>query len=154
VEELQVPTRRIRVEIFVSTGARLVGALFLHGSPYCAGHAEDLIQELHDERSFLPLAEEAAPGGSLVVNKDHILRLHVPWNESLRREQFPPGRAEAEATALRLADGSSFEGRLVFVTPQNASRLVDKLNLAPSFVLFASAEGLDFVRRSHIVHAS
>jgi hypothetical protein len=153
VEELQVPTRRVRVEIFVSTGTRLAGALFLHQSPYHSGHAEDLIHELHDEREFLPLAAEGGTPGSLVVNKAHIVRLHLPWSDSLRPEQFPAS-GRNESAALLLSDGTSLEGHLVFVAPPSASRLVDRLNLAPCFVLFRTAQGLDFVRRSHIVQAS
>lgn len=155
MKDLQVPTRRVHVEAFVSTGERVVGSLFMHESPYQTGHAEDLIHELHDERCFLPLATDESRQKSFVINKEHILRLHVPWSDETRHEQFPAAAGQEGATAeLLLSDGSRIEGRLVLVTPANASRIVDKLNLAPTFVLFATASGLEFVRRSHIVHAS
>jgi hypothetical protein len=52
---------------------------------------------------------------------------------------------------LFLSDGSRLKGRLFTETPAFSSRLLDKLNHGPRFVPFTSADGVDFIQKSHVV---
>lgn len=155
MEELQVPTRRIHVEVFVTTGARVAVALFVHAAPYETGDAEDVLHVLNDKRAFLPLAMDGNAGEAFVINKDHILHVRLPWNGAPSfecvRDRAPDDGAES---TMLLSDGTCLKGTLALDTPTSASRIVDKLNQASSFVPFVTADGIDFVQKSHVVHAS
>lgn len=154
MEELQVPVRRIAVEVVVTTGARVHGSLFVHGSPYQSGDPEEVLELLNDERRFLPLAVDDGPG-MFVVNKEHVVRVHLRLSSPGLVERWPDAvPIDAAECRLFLADGSRVSGRVLLQTPSSSSRTVDKLNRCGPFILLAGAEGLDFIRTSHVVHVA
>ena len=48
-------------------------------------------------------------------------------------------------------DGSRLEGRPIVVTPGSRSRLLDKFNSAPAFMIFLGDSGVDLIHRSHVL---
>ncbi len=154
MEELQVPTRRIPVQVYVTTGAPISGALFVYESPYHTGDLADVIRLLNDGRDFLPFAPEGETSRGAVLNKAQIVRVHLPHSVEARFERARGSAAAGGDCELHLADGSCVKGMLSIDTPITLSRLLDKLNLAATFVPVVTDDGIDFVRRSHVVHAS
>jgi hypothetical protein len=154
VEELQVPTHRIDVELFVTSGAEIHGALFAPESPYHSGNPDDVIHLLNDEREFLPLLVEDRPAGPYVVNKTHIVRVHLPVSEVDRQDRLSTAPIDVEDCTVFLSNGTTLQGMLSIETPTTSSRLVDKLNLAAPFVPVYTGDGIDFVHKSHVVHVS
>ncbi len=154
MEELQIPVRRIAVEVVVTTGARVHGALFTHGSPYHAGEPDELLELLNDERRFLPLAVTDGPE-TFVVNKEHVVRVRLRQPAG-KLENLPADTAAGKPAECRLflSDGSCVSGRVSLPTPSNSSRTVDKLNRSGPFITLVGAEGVDFVRTSHVVHVA
>ena len=155
MQELQIPTRPILVEILVTTGALISGSLYVPESPQQTHDADEVIHLLNDERSFVPLAVTGKNGGPFVLSKAHIVRVRLPLleGEALDRtsESAP---SDSSTSTLLLVDGSVLEGTLAVVTPPNLSRLLDKLNTADLFLSVISTEAIDFVQRSLVVHVS
>ena len=155
MQELQIPTRPILVDILVTTGPLISGSLYVPESPQRTHDADEVINLLNDERSFVPLAVTGKKGGPFVLSKAHIVRVRLPLleGEALDRtsESAP---SDSSTSTLLLVDGSVLEGTLLVVTPPNLSRLLDKLNAADLFLSVVSTEAIDFVQRSHVVHVS
>ena len=155
MQELQIPTRPILVDILVTTGALISGSLYVPESPQQTHDADEVINLLNDERSFVPLAVTGQRGGPFVLSKAHIVRVRLPLLEGEvldRTSESAP--SDSSTSTLLLLDGSILEGTLVVVTPPNLSRLLDKLNAADLFLSVVSTEAIDFVQRSHVVHVS
>ena len=155
MQELQIPTRPILVDILVTTGAPISGSLYVPESPQQTHDADEVINLLNDERSFVPLAVTGQRSGPFVLSKAHIVRVRLPLleGEALDRtsESAP---SDSSTSTLLLVDGSILEGTLVVVTPPSLSRLLDKLNAADLFLSVVSTEAIDFVQRTHVVHVS
>lgn len=155
MQELQIPTRPILVEVLVTTGALISGSLYVPESPQQTHDADEVIQLLNDERSFVPMAVTGNNSGPFVLSKAHIVRVRLPLleGEALDRtsESAP---SDSSTSTLLLVDGSVLEGTLAVVTPPHLSRLLDKLNAADLFLSVISTEAIDFVQRSLVVHVS
>jgi hypothetical protein len=152
VEELKVPTRAITVDIYTSDGAVRHGCMFHAETRYETGTAEDLACELNDQRAFLPLRSDDAETGNILLNKEHILRVHIPGltADALLYDETDDGQPVAHCSVW-LDDGSQLDGHPVVVTPGSRSRLLDKFNHAPEFLTFVSDDGVDFIHRSHVL---
>ncbi len=148
MQQLQVPTRQIEVDLLLAGGRRFVGYLFLTEAPFQSGRAEDVIQVLNDERAFLPFVPDGATGSAMALNKDHILMVQV---ESLGASLGDPEGESGDRTLL-LSDGTRVSGDICIDTPPHASRLVDKLNLAERFLVLRTPSGYAFVHGRHIIH--
>jgi hypothetical protein len=159
VEDLQVPTQTVEVEVLTDGGERLSGSLFVPQSRFATGKPEEVIEILNDERRFLPFrpdararktASDAAPRATpeIVLNKDHIVSVRVGRAARRRRKAAPPA---AGAVTLWLTDGSRVSGEVAVETPWASSRLVDKVNQEQRFVPVISDEGLLFVQRTHVL---
>ena len=150
MEELKVPTRLIAVEVSTTDGAVACGSMYHTESLYQTGSPEDIIDELNDERAFVPFASSDTMGNAL-LNKHHIVRVRV---RDLSIEDLRPGEASelshVHPCTLQLDDGTRITGRLVLETPTAQSRLVDKVNHGLSFVPFVTEEGVDLVNSTHI----
>jgi hypothetical protein len=161
MEELQVPTRRIRVQIATNSGDSFEGALFAPEMQYRTRPVEYVLHLLNDDRDFLPFQLEADSGRSLLFNKSHIVRVHLgtdgrwadPFEQAAERQEFTTYGADMEhevCTAL-LSDGTRLSGRLAVETRWSSSRLLDKLNLNQRFVPLVTDEGIEFVQRNQMV---
>ena len=152
MEELKVPTRAVTAEIYTSDGAVLHGCMFHAETRYETGTAEDLACELNDQRSFLPLRSDDPEAGGMLLNKQHILRIHIPGltADMLLHDETDETRRSVPCSVW-LDDGSHLEGRPIVVTPDSRSRLVDKFNSAPEFLIFISDAGVDFIHSSHVL---
>jgi len=152
VEELKVPTRAITVDIYTSDGAALHGCMFHVETRFEAGTAEDLACELNDQRAFLPLRSDDPAAGNMLLNKQHILRVHIPGltADSLLEEEAEEARRSTRCSVW-LDDGSRLDGCPVVITPDSRSRLLDKFNSAPEFLIFVSDDGVDFIHNSHVL---
>jgi hypothetical protein len=154
MEQLQVPTRRIEVDILLTSGGRLVGHLFLSEAPFQSGRPEDVIRVLNDERAFLPFAGDHPAGLPMALNKEHIVLVQVESRPSASLDS-PVGHVDAEGRdrTMLLTGGHQVTGDVCIDTPPSASRLVDKLNLCGPFLALRTVGGYAFVHRRHIVHA-
>jgi hypothetical protein len=150
MEELQVPTRRIAVELFTSDGRRLHGWLFAGESPWGYTDREEAARILNDERAFLPFGRPGREEGRPVLellNKDHIVRVRL---EAAVPEVEADDGSYSPSCTIVLSDGERLSGRLRLPTPLSASRLIDKLNLAPRFLPFATQHGVQLLHRDHV----
>ena len=155
MQELQIPMRPIVVDVHVTTGAHISGSVYVPESPLHTNDAQEVMQVLNDERSFIPLAVTGKKRGPLVLSKTHIVRVRLPLSESDVLDHISQSApADSPTSSLLLVDGSVLEGTLTVVTPPSQSRLLDKLNLADLFVSVVSTAAIDFVQRSHVVHVS
>lgn len=153
MEDLQVPTRAVEVEVLTDSGERLSGSLFVPESRYGTGQPDEVIEVLNDSRLFLPFrpaASRGKPVREIVVNKDHILTVRVGGSRKGRRQ---PGRArEAEGgVTLWLSDGSRITGQVAVEMPRASSRPIDKLNQDLRFMPLLCEGCTVFVRRTQVV---
>ena len=153
MQQLQVPTRQIEVDLLLAGGRRLVGYLFLTEAPFQSGGPEDVVHVLNDERQFIPFVPDGATSSPTALNKDHLVMVQVE-NGPFATPDSSLGQAEGEAVdrAVLLSDGTRVTGDICLDTPPHASRLVDKLNLADRFLVLRTASGHAFVHRRHIIH--
>ncbi len=155
MQELQIPTRPILVDVLVTTGARISGSLYVLESVHHTNDADEVRHLLNDERSFVPLAVTGTKGGPFVLSKAHIVRVRLPLPEGDALDRVSESApSDSPTSILLLVDGSTLEGTLAVATPPSMSRLLDKLNSADLFLSVLSAEGIDFVQRSNVVHVS
>lgn len=161
MKELQIPTRQIRVELFCSSGEHMEGILFAPELPNSPGQTEHLLGLLNDKRDFLPVGPIEPEGDGTILNKRYVTRVRLAGPgaafefeiDLVGFEGGVPVDAEDESNActLYLSDGSVVRGHLALETPWAASRLLDKLNMAPDFVPLVTADGVEFIQRSHFV---
>ncbi len=167
MQELQVPTRLIQIEIATSFGLSTRCELFVPDLSTRQAEAERVIELLNDDRRFLPLLIGEAHE-RVAVSKQHIVHVQLDSRaDDLRRRAdnqdrdrgdddtavvWPTTPPDTECR-LRLANGENLAGMLVIDSEWNASRLIDKLNRATSFVALITARGVAFVNRDHIVQA-
>lgn len=155
MQELQIPTRPIQVDVLVTTGEHIGGSVYVPQSVHQPNDADDVMQLLNDERRFVPLTMKGKESGPFVLSKAHIVRVRIqlPEEEAVGRVSGSAPNDSWTSTLL-LVDGSVLEGTLAVVTPSNLARLVDKLNFADSFLSVISIGAIDFVQKSHVVHVS
>lgn len=154
MEELQVPTHRITVEMFTERGEVLSGALFAAESPFRLGAIDDLMRVLNDERTFLPFHTEQS--GCTLVNKDHITRFRLidppdEWSDENNGVASGEGLPRPESCRLTLSDGTEIDGEISITTPRSLSRLVDKVNQAERFMCVQTGSGVLFVQTRHVL---
>jgi hypothetical protein len=152
VEELKIPTRLIDVELLTADGDRARGAMFHPESLYESGGADDILEDLVDDRLFVPFLPEAAQQAPVLVNKRQIVSVGLPGLDvaDLSLVDEPDDNCVRHCT-LTLTVGGELSGRPVVETPATASRLLDKFNAAPRFVPFLTDEGLVFVQHTYIL---
>lgn len=146
MHELQVPTRRLEVEIVTTAGREMRGSLFAPESRFPTGEAEFLDTLLNDERTFLPFKPDG--GRDVLFNKVHLSRVRLLGVDDLEGPESSDGDGRCR---LVLADGSSVEAHVVVETRQASSRILDKLNQANVFLPLVTERGIEFVRREHVV---
>ena len=151
MQELQVPTHRIDVELFTDRGEHFAGGLFVTEAPYHTDRIEDLKQVLNDQREFLPFDADDSGTDCHIINKTHVTRIKLEGQPDDLLAEGAEARPEGMACELRLADGSTIAGEMAVDTPWSHSRLVDKLNQAESFVLVVTQDSVEFVQLRHIV---
>jgi hypothetical protein len=158
MEELQVPTHLILVAVHTDDGEELLGALFLAEGRYGDDRAAELMAVLNDERAFLPFESRTREGRvhrSLILNKDHILRVHLSeaggWQAPAETGTAEDATRAEAAPVVVLADGTRISGRVAVETPWASSRLVDKLNHSQRFIPVVTDTGVDFVQRIHVM---
>ena len=137
MEELPVPTRRVAVELFMSGGAHARGTIFLTEGRHRSDGPEVIAELLNDDRAFVPFRADDPRIDAWIVNKHHVMRVHL-------RDCDTPQPDAVPACTLVLCDRSRLTGRLLFDAPVSASRLVDKLNRAPSFMTFVRRCGAKY----------
>jgi len=153
VEELQVPTRTIDVEIFALGDRHLTGCLFLVEAECQHGNQRAVLNLLNDERQFVPfgLTVDGERENVVILNKQRILRVHlnsdVERADDLAIEVDPHGETHA---SFVLIDGSAVAGQLKIEAPWTSSRLVDKLNQAERFIPIANGHGYQFIQATHV----
>jgi len=156
MEELQIPTHSIAVEIHTADGKQIAGMLYSPQVRFVSGPPAEVIHVLNDERAFLPFQAITRKGRKreqVILNKDHIVRVRLiraPGSSAEDAINVNDDEAPGPCT-LVLSDGTRVAGRVAVQTPCFQSRLVDKLNQAERFIPIVSDEAVDFVQRSHVV---
>ncbi len=148
MEELRVPTRRVAVELFMADGVHTRGVMYLTPTRHDAGSPEEIAELLNDDRVFVPFRADDPTIEVWIVNKQHLMRVHLEDCDTLRPD--PASAEPAPICTIVLCDRSRLTGQLLFDAPLSMSRLVDKFNGAPSFMTFVTDDGVDFVHRSHV----
>ncbi len=158
MEELQVPTHTVNVDVHTDDGEWLTGALFLTESRFDGDRTGEVLNVLNDERAFLPFEARTREGRvhrSLVLNKDHIIRVHLSeaggWMSPAPTDPADEGVTPDAPPVVILSDGTRISGRVAVETPWSSSRLVDKLNHAQRFIPVITDGGVEFVQRSHVM---
>ena len=151
MEELQVPTHRVAVEIYTHSGEQFSGGLFVTEAPYHTDRVEDLKQVLNDQRMFLPFDADEHATNCHIVNKSHVTRIRLEGRPEDLLVEGAEARPEGKACQLRLIDGTAIEGEVAVDTPWSLSRLVDKFNQAEQFVLVVTQDSVEFVQLRHVI---
>jgi hypothetical protein len=150
MQELQVPTRNVEVDLLTVAGTRLRGSLFVPLSAHGAGDPHDVLEALNDGRSFMPFRSADPTVGESLINKEQVLRVRLSHPDPAERAAKSHADDELDCT-LVLLDGTHVHGRLGLPAPRAASRVLDKLNQAERFIPFVSAEGHELVQKRHVV---
>ncbi len=129
--------------MFMADGVHTRGVMYLTPTRHDAGGPEDIAELLNDDRNFVPFRAEDPTIDVWIVNKRHLVRVHLEDCGTLRAEPAPQ-------CTIVLFDRSRLTGQLLFAAPGSMSRLVDKFNAAPPFMTFVTDDGVDFVHRSHV----
>ncbi len=143
MEELRVPMQRVTVELFMADGVHTRGVMYLTPIRHDAGRPEEIAELLNDDRIFIPFRADDPTIDVWIVNKHHLMRVHLEDCDTLDPEPTP-------LCTIVLCDRSRLTGQLLFDAPLSRSRLVDRINAAPSFMTFVTDDGIDFVHRSHV----
>ena len=155
MQEFQIPTRPIPVDVLVTTGEHICGSIYVPHSGHQPNDADDVMLLLNDERRFVPLAVTEKKSGPFVLSKAHIVRVRIQLSEGEAQDRVSGSApTDSPTSTLLLVDGSVLEGTLAVITPPSLSRLVDKLNFADLFLSVVSNGEIDFVQKSHVVHVS
>lgn len=150
MDELRVPTRRVEVEIIFANGATDRGSFYLTDSLYPRTVSDELSELLNDERAFVPFSSVNTHVGQSLICKRHLLRVRARENESATDLQSQSAERAPRCVVL-FDDESRLAGRPMQEVPLACSRLVDKVNQAPPFLAFLTADGLEFLQMAHIV---
>jgi len=148
LEELRVPTRRAAVELFMADGLHTSGVMYLTRTRHPPDGPEAIAELLNDDRVFIPFRADDPGIEAWIVNKQHLVRVHLRDCDTLRPD-CASGQVAPLCTIV-LCDRSRLTGQVIFNAPLTVSRLVDKFNRAPSFMTFMTDDGVDFVRVSHV----
>ena len=152
MEELKIPTRLITVDVLTADGNRTLGSMFHPESLHETGSAEDILDDLVDERCFVPFLPEAAEEGPFLLNKRQIVSVGLPDRSVADLRPVEAGdEGTPERCTLTLTVGPDLTGRPLVETPVTASRLLDKFNAARRFLPFVTDEGLVFIQHSYIL---
>ncbi len=152
MEELQVPTHRLEVEVHAATGDALTGSMFAAELPYVTTGWESLLAILNDEREFLPCFGNAPGTERTILNKAHIVRVRLtPGDDGASPTWID--ESQGETCTLQLVDGTRLTGEIHLETRMEESRLIDKLNQADRFVVFIADGDMHFVQACRVVRA-
>ena len=159
MEELQVPTRSVPVEVFDVDGRRLPGFFYLVESEYNTDQRGGILKLLNDERMFLPFQSGAADGEGpraiMLLNKEHISRVRMGEICAGVEDAVEEASLETGPRAiLSFADGSRVAGEVMVDTPWSSSRLVDKMNHLQRFIQVRCDHGHYAIQRSQIVQVT
>ncbi|MCZ6600786.1 MAG: hypothetical protein O7A07_08080, partial [Acidobacteria bacterium] len=87
MNEFQVPTRPVWVEVFLADGRHLSGRMFLAEDPRVDENTDLLLRTLNDPREFIPFeVSDQRSAHGLVLNKDHIVRVRLAADVEAARE--------------------------------------------------------------------
>ena len=132
----------------MADGVHTHGVMYSAPTRHLTGTVEEVAELLNDDRSFIPFRADDPTIEVWIVNKQHLMRVHVDDSDTLRPD--PASAGPAPLCTIVLCDRSRLTGQLLFDAPPSMSRLVDKFNAAPPFMTFVTDDGVDFVHRSHV----
>ena len=159
MEELRIPTQAVEVVVYTDRGEQLSGWFYVPVGVEPAGPKGPVLNLLNDERSFVPFrvaVSEEGTSRSIVLHKDHIVRVHMSAPDATGDTVEDPVILDDGAlgpVTVDLSEGSRLCGALLVETPPAASRVVDKLNQRQRFVPLMSDVGIDLIHRRHILRA-
>lgn len=142
-----VSTRRVRVDVLLTGHRTITGDI--HLQPYAERHSgpETAVDLLNRGELFFAVTLEGEQ--PLFLAKSQVLYLKLPPQPAID----DPERASVARRIdleIELADGSLVEGLVTFELPPDRPRVLDFLNLAPSFFVMWSPESVRIINREHV----
>jgi hypothetical protein len=150
VRELQVPKRRVEVELTFTGGEH--GRFGVFVAEHCVERSgpERVSDVLSRRDPFFP-AVDPGTGEATVVARAAVAVVQVPRADE-PGDGDEVGPATEHAVELHLHDGQRVRGTVSYVLPPERSRLLDFLNAAPPFLrLVAESGDVLLVNRDHVV---
>lgn len=146
---LRVPTRTVRVEAaFPGEAPRAVELFTPAGQPGQALRA-CVAELLERDQRFLPARDEAS-GGVVALGSRSLSWIALPLvrsGEPLEDGELFDHRRDVR---VELADGTAFEGELLYSAPAGSTRVVDVLNSPSRFLALWLADRVVFLNKSFV----
>ena len=146
--ELRVPVAALPAVVTWLAGAPVSGRIYVpavasrHGGPT---RPDEWINEAPPFFPFLPDEAERP----VLVNKGAVVALTVPaWSDEPDPDEAVPAPQRAVAVEC---GGMTFRGLLALDLPAHQGRVLDVLNLAPTFLVVRDGESHHLVNKRHIV---
>jgi len=142
-----IDTRRQRCEILLVGGRVIQGDI--HLQPLAQNHSgpEDPFDFLNRSEGFFAVTLEGEQPVFVAKNQAVAVSLTAEAAQLDPERWSAARRLELE---IELVDGSTFEGVVMFELPPDRPRLLDFLNLAPTFFALWSNDVVRLINRDHI----
>jgi hypothetical protein len=154
VRELQVPKRRVEVELTFTDGECGRFAVFVAESCSERAGPERVSDVLARGGRFFPAVDPATGEGTLVASAA-VAVARVPRAAEPGDAAEELAGATEHAIEVHLHDGRLVRGVASYALPPERSRLLDFLNVAPPFLRLRSADGdVLLVNRDQVVRVT
>lgn len=148
--ELRVPKRRVTAQVRLVDGSRYSFDFFLAESTDENAGPERLSDLLNVTQEFIP-AIETGTGAMILLARDKIVLARVPPAAELTVEaKVNPVSQEVE---LHVATNQTIRGQVTYELPQSRSRMIDFLNITPTFISVATSDLIVLVNKHHVIRA-
>lgn len=150
MNELRIPKHPVPVRIRAGGTTHRV-SLFLGEAAATHAGPQRLVDLLGEPGDFLPAGEEDGPISFFRRDAISVVECdrEVPDDPALDSPH-----ARRVAVKVLLADGTGLAGIVRFVLPPERSRLVDFLDLAPTFFRIELERGVAYVNKRHVVRVT
>jgi hypothetical protein len=152
MSRFRVEKRRVEAELTLSSGHSVRGIFFLAGS--CSRHAgpERIADLLNAYDGFFPFETAPDPGGTLLINRAHVVSVRLL--EHPDEPRLDPGYVVAPErhVSVLLSNGMTLHGAVRVYRPEGRDRLSDYAQSPDAFRYLEAGEGTFVVNFAHIVH--
>ena len=153
MSDLRIDKRRVASTITLTSGERLIGALFLaEQAAHHAGH-ERLLDVLNGPPGFLPFETTSDPGDrqTVLLNRASIAMVQTDAAVDDLAEDQAYQVAVKKSVLLQFGSGDQLRGILRVERPQGRNRLSDAVRDEAGFRYLESSGGVAAVNLAHVV---